>query len=396
MKKRFIFFALSLVAMTANAQLCPDNQHPHMIDLDLPSGTKWACCNVDASKPEEFGGYYSWGETKTRDVFEPHQGFNSVGLNIAGTEYDVAHVKWGDSWVIPTSAQIEELFYNCTNEWLTENGVNGVKFISKKNGSSIFLPFAGYRLNRGVGDFNTCYWSANRHPATNKEAVCLYFSKKNKMDYCDSKERYFGFTVRPVVSGSKPTRGASYCPDDNHPHMIDLGLPSGTKWACCNVDANSPEETGGYYSWGVTVTQKLYDKSSYKYNYKESSLGSDIAGTKYDVAHVKWGDSWVMPTIDQIRELFGKASYDAIMFNGVYGRLFTGPSGGKIFLPYAGCRDDQYNKGSDDYGYAGAYWSSTYYETYSSSAFRVRFIPGNTDTWSKSSYEGCSVRPVSK
>ena len=48
---------------------CPDNNHPHAIDLGLPSGTKWACCNVGATNPEEYGGYYAWGETKEKDIY---------------------------------------------------------------------------------------------------------------------------------------------------------------------------------------------------------------------------------------------------------------------------------------------------------------------------------------
>ncbi len=70
MKKLLTIFALMLVAFTANAQSCPDNNHPHMIDLGLPSGTKWACCNVGATTPEAYGGYYAWGETEEKDYFD--------------------------------------------------------------------------------------------------------------------------------------------------------------------------------------------------------------------------------------------------------------------------------------------------------------------------------------
>lgn len=94
------------------------------------------------------------------------------------------------------------------------------------------------------------------------------------------------------------TAKAQSCPDDNHPHMIDLGLPSGTKWACCNVGATKPEEYGGYYTWGETEEKSVYDWSTCKYwtdsngdgyadDYEFTNLGSDIAGTGYDVAHVK-------------------------------------------------------------------------------------------------------------
>lgn len=70
MSKNLFTLTLLLVALTAKAQSCPDDNHPHMIDLGLPSGTKWACCNVGATKPEEYGGYYTWGETEEKSVYD--------------------------------------------------------------------------------------------------------------------------------------------------------------------------------------------------------------------------------------------------------------------------------------------------------------------------------------
>ena len=86
------------------------------------------------------------------------------------------------------------------------------------------------------------------------------------------------------------------CPDDNHPHAIDLGLPSGTLWACCNVGADKPESYGGYYAWGETEEKTTYNLSEYLYYQNGSylNLGSEIAGSSYDVAHVMWGGSWMM------------------------------------------------------------------------------------------------------
>ena len=96
------------------------------------------------------------------------------------------------------------------------------------------------------------------------------------------------------------------CPDANHPHMIDLGLPSGTKWACCNVGATKPEDYGGYYAWGETETKYDYSWVTYSHCDRSQStcynLGSSICGTKYDVAHVKWGGNCQMPTYDQCVE----------------------------------------------------------------------------------------------
>ena len=69
MKKLLTLITFVLITFVSNAQSCPDGNHPHMIDLELPSGTMWACCNVDASQPEGYGGYYAWGETEEKDYY---------------------------------------------------------------------------------------------------------------------------------------------------------------------------------------------------------------------------------------------------------------------------------------------------------------------------------------
>ena len=67
-----------------------------------------------------------------------------------------------------------------------------------------------------------------------------------------------------------------FCPDDNHPHAIDLGLLFGTLWSCCNVGATKPEEYGGYYAWGETSEKEEYSHVSYQYN-----TGEDVDGDSY-------------------------------------------------------------------------------------------------------------------
>ena len=133
------------------------------VDLGMPSGTKWASCNVGATKPEECGGYYAWGETEEKvnytDVtylysrgedidldgeYEEKERYKYLGPDISGTQYDVAHVKWGGDWRMPTLQQFKELLANCTSQWTSLNGKIGCKFISKINGSSIFFPAYRY------------------------------------------------------------------------------------------------------------------------------------------------------------------------------------------------------------------------------------------------------------
>ena len=188
------------------------------------------------------------------------------------------------------------------------------------------------------------------------------------------------------------------CPDGNHPHLIDLGLPSGTKWACCNVGATKPEGDGDYYAWGETTTKSDYSWSTYKHCDGSSSschdLGSSICGTQYDVAHVKWGGPWQLPTLDQIKELLDKCNKGVwTTQNGVEGRKFTGPNGGSIFLPAAGCR---YGTVLDSRGTGGYYWSGAQSTSGGDDAYYLFFSSVNADWGNLNRGYGPSVRPVAR
>ena len=188
---------------------------------------------------------------------------------------------------------------------------------------------------------------------------------------------------------------------------IDLGLPSGTKWANMNVGASAPEEYGGYYAWGETEEKSNYDWSTYKwcngsYDTQTKYCTSSSYGTvdnktvldpEDDVAHVKWGGSWRMPTLDEQKELLNNCTWKWTTRNGVNGYTVTGPNGNSIFLPAAGCRygTEVSNRGS--YGY---YWSSSLHSYNSSFAYRLYFDGGGHDWGSGSRCSGRSVRPVSK
>lgn len=212
-------------------------------------------------------------------------------------------------------------------------------------------------------------------------------------------------TVKDVVTGSTEDVSVtvkdapisySKCPDGNHPHLIDLGLPSGTKWACCNVGADKPEAYGGYYAWGETEEKEVYDTSTYKYyqNGEYVNLGSDISGTEYDVAHVKWGGKWCMPIIDEIKELFDNCTYERTMVNGVKGLKVTSKSNSvSIFLPATGFRID-----GDLYltGEIGYYWSSTQdrYESCDANYLYIARDADDTCLLTINREHGYSVRPV--
>ena len=181
------------------------------VDLGLPSGTKWANMNVGAEKPEDYGLYFAWGETTgyTSDTsdghlfsWETYQYVSSsydvvdIGSDIAGTEYDAATAHWGTPWRMPSKTQIKELQENCSSEWTTQNGVNGRKFTSNKNGNSIFLPAAGSRwdcelVNAGSVGY---YWSST--PFDEDLACELYIDSGYVSRY--NRIRTDGRSVRPV------------------------------------------------------------------------------------------------------------------------------------------------------------------------------------------------------
>lgn len=206
--------------------------------------------------------------------------------------------------------------------------------------------------------------------------------------------------VNDILNG--PPKVYLSCPDDNHPHMIDLGLPSGTKWACCNVGADKPEVYGGYYAWGETETKSDYSQNTYQYYQNGSyvNLDDDIAGTQYDVAFVKWGGSWVMPSLDQIKELVN-CIHEVTTINGVKGQRFIGTNGGSVFLPLAGKRRGPYLENT---GTGGVYWSSKQYThkdwisgTSFYHAYWLSLNSGGDATYSYGGRtEGYTVRPVSK
>ncbi len=187
---------------------CPDDHHPHLIDLGLPSGTKWACCNVGATTPESYGGYYAWGETEEKDTYTwsnyihcdgSQETCHDLGSDIASTQYDVAHVKWGGSWVMPSREQIDELLSNCTFEWTTMSGVNGEKFTSKANGGSIFLPAAGFHVSSFffAGSNGNC-WSSTQDPLNAGDAIYLKFNS-DESGTDGYYGRHYGRSVRPVT-----------------------------------------------------------------------------------------------------------------------------------------------------------------------------------------------------
>ena len=172
------------------------------VDLGLPSGLKWATCNVGANAPEEYGDYYAWGEKETKNSYTSSNSYTyEMHINefSGNAQYDVARADWGGSWRMPTKDEISELVTHCTWTWTTQNSVNGYK-VTGPNGKSVFLPAAGY--NGGTFDVgsNGLYWSSTPEiTPIPLNAYYLRFGSYGKG--LNSEDRYYGYSIRPVSGG---------------------------------------------------------------------------------------------------------------------------------------------------------------------------------------------------
>ncbi len=199
------------------------------VDLGLPSGLKWASCNVGATTPEDYGYYYAWGETTRRkdlswfsykyanselnkqgkwvykltkycnDASYGYKGFTDYKTTLK-PEDDAAHVNWGGNWRMPTYAEWKELIENCTWTWTRQNGVYGYNVASKTNSNSIFLPAAGrFYVNERYDEAGSrgYYWSSSLSTDEPDHARHLYFSSNYTVCVADI-SRNNGLSVRPV------------------------------------------------------------------------------------------------------------------------------------------------------------------------------------------------------
>lgn len=176
----------------------------------------------------------------------------------------------------------------------------------------------------------------------------------------------------------------------NGHEYVDLGLS--VLWATCNVGADAPEQYGSYYAWGETTRKSDYSESRYRYYSGDQyqSIGTDICGTRYDVAHSSWGGAWRMPSLEEIKELTERCTWTWAEQEGVSGYRIQGPSGASVFLPAAGYYS---GKSLQGVGQKGFYWSGMQSADLLSAAYNINFT-GYTGQWTASRAYGFSVRPV--
>ena len=204
---------LMLIEGIANAQ--------KYVDLGLPSGTLWADRNVGASSSEDYGDYFSWGETTTKSDYSwsTYKYYNNGGdekltkycsesacgnngytdtLTTLERSDDAAIANWGSDWRTPTPQQFQELKDYCTWTWATRNGKNGYE-VKGKNGNSIFLPAAGYRDGTSLYRVGSCgsYWSSAL-VADSPDNGCSLNFHSGRVNPDRWSCRWYGFSVRPV------------------------------------------------------------------------------------------------------------------------------------------------------------------------------------------------------
>lgn len=412
------------------------NCNNYVVDLGLP--VKFLNHNIGAFAPEEYGGYYAYGEHEDKGYYQKanyeYDGTPYAEIaNIRLTDKDVAHAQLRGNFSMPTSENLNMLKDSCTWAWQTFNGISGYK-ITGKNNNTLFLPAGGY-FSTGLVSVNTrgCYRTSQLVPSGEMKNWYLNFESSYFRVEQSSEDIYLGESVRPVVStgmtmtdgtlvqvmtdsvqwalnqltatlygtvygisnsktpveigfvtgatdtvtvatgtmlqaAATTTDGKYYATftmpkdtvyfyrayakdqDGNIEYgnvlqygrcFVDLGLPSGTKWANISLGTITPYQNGDYYAWGETATKNTYDEDNYRWythsTYFEPDRLLDIQATDADVASVNWGGVWMTPNTEDLQELVANCSFKASTMNGMKGYTITSNLNDKsIFMPQSG------------------------------------------------------------
>lgn len=423
--KRFTFFVTAIFASCSI--LAQENSYEY---VDLGLSVKWATKNVGAKCVTDYGNFYAWAETSSKDEYYwttykySEKGatkmtkycFSDLGsvidfLSELEANDDAATINWGKDWRTPSLSEMNELMNNCTWTWHNNyngSGIAGYIVSSNIEGYTekfIFLPAAGHYGGKNHYDGDPTfspkgmYWTStlNRTSFASTQACQIYFENGSlsTMSY----DRQIGMTIRPVY-GEKPEEQKDYDVSgkvQGHDY-VDLGLS--VQWATCNIGVDNPKLGGNLYSWGETETKDTYRSETYSFGHN----GSYSNMTKYnksdgltrleavdDAATVNWGDEWRTPTIEEIEELISGCEWYSGK-NCLYG-ISKANENVIILSMVTGCRSDPYDNRTTD----GYYWSAdrgldvqfAYARIFRAGAY-------NYTTRNVNRYQGYAIRPVLK
>lgn len=169
---------------------------------------------------------------------------------------------------------------------------------------------------------------------------------------------------------------------------VDLGLPSGVKWATANIGAYSPVEYGSYFAWAEIEGKNRFSPETQR---NTDNILNSIAGNKqYDPAAYYWGSTWRLPTWTEIRELYNECEYIWVEYEGIWGNRFTGPNGNHIFIPASGMAEDNQFTLRNEQGFL---WCSM--PSGATQAGALFHQDGQAGRQTRNRYVGLSIRPVS-
>ena len=386
----------------------PESAERAPVDLGLPSGTLWAAGNIGAELPWETGKYFAWGETTGYTGEQVTSGvrmFDSASYTASSIsadltlEQDAAHVNLGGNWRMPTSDYYQELIDNCIYSYhynYKGTGVTCAIFKSMVNSNELVIPGTGYYNYSMLSKEGTTFcWNSSWINSEFANIGRGNYEFNSKYYYY----RYCGINVRAIIPGSR-TPGSGIGTENNYKY-VDLGLPSGLKWATCNVGANSPEEYGLYFAWGettgytseqVTSGVRKFDKASYT----ASAISTDLT-LEQDAAHVNLGGNWRMPTKAECQELLDNCDVTWIssyMGKGIAGYLFTSKiNRNSVFFPAPGYGVNSNVSGGGTVGY---YWTASWKSSSDAMEFGFTYDYFSLNTSSNPRHFGESVRGVCK
>lgn len=357
MKKILLLFVMVLgVIPTMWADQTNDvNEFGTVADVvDLGLSVKWSSWNMGASKVADYGGLYGAGDPTGLQTSTNYSDYYwKDGESICGTDYDLAHVKWGDKWQLPTTEQIKELKEKCT--WENNVTIDGVigSVATGPNGNSIFIPYAGHRrgtINYRRGEHGSI-WTGDMGVNLHSYGYMDMDVNSNGTFQFDGCENYIGQSIRPIYVEETDT--------EDVPEYVDV---CGVKWARGNLQYDAVNGGGELFqeNWKIASSQWHF------FRYDEGITSYQTSKTDKQIDHFTWGvcGEWDYLNDVKIYSTAKNTDINAKMFTDAdcktittdyesakYGDIAYWASNGQYRLPTAEEIDLLINTASYQFGY---------------------------------------------